>query len=136
MTPCIEWRGTKSSAGYGQKRVCGLTKYVHMLSYETSLGKIPKGMVVRHKCDNPACYNPEHLELGTQKDNMQDCSKRGRVNKEIKAVGEAQGLSKLTESTVRYIRASSETSLVLADELGVSPSTIQRVRSRKTWRHI
>ena len=39
-------------------------------------GEIPKGMVIRHKCDNPNCCNIEHLEIGTQKDNIEDMIKR------------------------------------------------------------
>ncbi|BBA26449.1 HNH endonuclease [Pectobacterium phage PPWS4] len=136
MRDCIEWEGARSGAGYGQTRVKGKLHYVHRLTYEKAYGQIPDGMVVRHKCDNPSCYNIEHLELGTQKENMQDASNRGRVNKTIKARGEAQGLSKLTAELVEQIRESSLGCTTLARELGVSKSTILRVRQGKTWRHI
>lgn len=136
MSPCVEWQGAKSTAGYGQKRLNGKTVYVHRLAYIEAHGEIPKGLVVRHTCDNPACYNVDHLIIGTQKQNMQDCSERGRVNKAIKATGEAQGLSKLTEVSVKYIRESNLSGSKLAKELGVSRSTVNRVRSGKTWRNI
>lgn len=136
MGSCIEWTGARSSAGYGQKGVNGKVLYMHRLEYEKHYGPIPKGMVVRHSCDNPACYNIEHLSIGTQKDNMQDASKRGRVNRTIKARGERQGLSKLTDEDVRMIRESTVGSTTLARQLGVSKSTILRVRNGKTWRHI
>lgn len=136
MKPCVEWQGAKSTAGYGQKRLNGKTVYVHRLAYIEAHGEIPKGLVVRHTCDNPACYNVDHLIIGTQKQNMQDCSERGRVNKAIKATGEAQGLSKLTEVSVKYIRESNLSGSKLAKELGVSRSTVNRVRSGKTWRNI
>lgn len=42
-------------------------------------GEIPDKNVIRHKCDNPACINPSHLEIGTQKDNMKDAEKRNRA---------------------------------------------------------
>lgn len=135
MMECIEWQGAKSTAGYGQKRLNGKTVYVHRLAYIEAHGEIPKGLVVRHTCDNPACYNVDHLIIGTQKQNMQDCSERGRVNKAIKATGEAQGLSKLTEVSVKYIRESNLSGSKLAKELGVSRSTVNRVRSGKTWRN-
>ena len=131
---CIEWQGAKSSAGYGQKRLNGKTVYVHRLAYQEAHGEIPKGLVVRHTCDNPACYNVEHLLVGTQKQNMQDCSERGRVNRTIKATGEAQGLSKLTEADVKYIIESELSGGKLAKEFGVHRSTINRVRSGKIWR--
>ncbi|WP_428832632.1 HNH endonuclease signature motif containing protein, partial [Pseudomonas aeruginosa] len=54
---------------------------MHRLAYADAHGPIPDGMLIRHKCDNPACFNVNHLELGTQRDNMQDASKRGRINK-------------------------------------------------------
>lgn len=133
MSNCIEWKGARSSAGYGQRRVVGSVVYVHRLSYEENFGIIPNGLVVRHSCDNPACFNPEHLALGTQKDNMQDASERGRVNKTIKARGEAQGLSKLTNEQVLYIRESDKGSTTLGRELGVHRCTISRIRSGKTW---
>lgn len=135
MTPCIIWYGARSSAGYGQVRIKGKTVYVHRLAYQEAHGEIPKGLVIRHKCDNPSCYNVDHLILGTQRQNMQDCSVRGRVNKTVKATGESQGLSKLTEADVKLIRESTLSGAKLAKELGVAKSTVNRVRSGKTWRN-
>lgn len=134
MSQCIEWQGARTSLGYGQRKVKGKTVYVHRLAYQEVHGEIPKGLVIRHTCDNPSCYNVEHLIVGTQRQNMQDCSERNRVNKTIKATGESQGLSKLTEADVKYIRESSLSGDKLAKELGVAKSTVNRVRSGKTWR--
>lgn len=133
MTPCVEWQGARSPAGYGQRKIKGKVHYVHRLAYTEAHGEIPKGLVIRHICDNPCCYNIEHLTVGTQKDNMQDASKRGRVNKTIKARGESQGLAKPTNELVSYIKESPLGSTTLGRELGVNKSTIQRVRSGKTW---
>lgn len=135
MTPCTEWHKARSSAGYGQKSVDGKVLYVHRLEYEKHHGPIPKGMVVRHRCDNPACYNIEHLEIGTQKENMRDMWERGRaVNNAPK--GERQHKAVLTEELVHYIRASPLSGDKLALELNINKSTVNRVRSRKTWRHV
>lgn len=80
---CWLWDGTTDERGYGR-----ITLYknespvkAYRLSFEMRNGPIPKGLVVRHKCDNPNCVNPDHLELGTQKDNSRDMVERGRMNK-------------------------------------------------------
>lgn len=77
-TGCHEWSGSRTAGGYG---LVGNTKRVrvHRLSWELANGStIPDGMVIRHKCDNPPCINPEHLEIGTHADNMADMFSRGR----------------------------------------------------------
>lgn len=80
-TPCVEFDGHRTERGYGRvnKRVNGriVSQYVHRLVWEAINGPIPEGMVVMHRCDNPACYRLDHLQLGTQADNLADmCSKR------------------------------------------------------------
>lgn len=81
---CWGWSGAVDGGGYGALSNRNGSKYspekAHRLSYEKYFGEIPKGLFVCHKCDNPICSNPEHLFLGTQKDNMVDCSNKGRLN--------------------------------------------------------
>ena len=55
----------------------------YKFAYLITKGKIEKGMVIRHTCDNPACVNPEHLILGTASDNMNDMKLRGRLKETI-----------------------------------------------------
>ena len=75
---CWKWSGAKSTNGYGSFTF-RLKRYTaHTVSYEIAYGKIPKGMCIRHSCDNPECSNPKHLELGTHTDNMHDMIRRGR----------------------------------------------------------
>lgn len=69
---CWEWAGSRFSNGYGQVSVNNSPTGAHRLAYRTWVGPIPEGMVVRHKCDNKPCMNPEHLELGTTQDNIND----------------------------------------------------------------
>lgn len=80
---CWNWTGQtvgrKADGKYGilmhdRKRWCA-----HRLFYHLLVGPIPVGIYVCHKCDNPRCVNPDHLFLGTPKDNTQDCVRKGRI---------------------------------------------------------
>jgi hypothetical protein len=95
----------------------------HRVSYLHHHGEIPMGLVVRHKCKNK-CVNPEHLELGTYHDNMIDKERDGNFG------------IKLTADIVRDIRSRNENTKQLADEFGVNRTTIQKIRSNRTWKHI
>lgn len=122
---CWEWQRSRTKTGYGQIAI-GHQKqdYSHRVSYREYKGPIPDGLVVRHKCDNPCCCNPEHLEVGTQKDNMQDCVKRGRHSKPPVFKGEANHKTKLTEEDVAFILKSKLRSIELAKMFGVTPQAI------------
>lgn len=75
---CIEWTGGLTGSGYAQTFVKGKRISVHRLVYESHNGKIPDGLFVCHKCDNPKCCNIDHLFLGTQSDNIRDAWNKGR----------------------------------------------------------
>lgn len=81
---CWEWNGTRNKQGYGvvciaiDRRPTGIP--AHRLQWMHCHGKIPAGCVVMHTCDNPPCVNPEHLRLGSQTDNLNDCVSKGRHN--------------------------------------------------------
>lgn len=81
VTPgCWEWTAGRTGVGYGVLRSdVGRTMLgAHTVSYRLHVGPIPQGLVVRHKCDNRLCVNPDHLELGTHADNVRDRDLRGR----------------------------------------------------------
>lgn len=75
---CWEWTGCSTKFGYGKTTVNGVSEYTHRLSYKYFKGLIGEGLCVCHKCDNPKCFNPDHLFLGTHQDNIKDKIAKGR----------------------------------------------------------
>lgn len=132
---CIEWQGAVSSTGYGHRNVKGKTKKIHRLAMEKHLGReLHPTELVCHRCDNPLCYNINHLFLGTDRTNMEDKVKKGRQHRPC---GELNGAASLTENQVKEILKDSQHSQVqLAKKYGVYQSTISSIKLRKTWKHI
>jgi hypothetical protein len=133
---CWEWQLAKSPAGYGYTAVANpyKTNKAHRLSYSVFNGPIPKGLLVRHTCDNPTCINPKHLLVGTDADNVLDKVTRGR-----QAKGAAIRASTLTESDVYAIRAKAANGVMgkdLAIEYQISGAAISEIINRKSWTHI
>lgn len=75
---CWEWRGAKSTNGYGMLSLGGDTWRAHRLMWAFVNGPIPAGNVICHHCDNPSCVNPAHLFVGTYSENLEDCFRKGR----------------------------------------------------------
>ena len=121
---CWLWRRYLDNKGYGRINVGGKAKYAHRVSWELYRSKIPFGVHVLHKCDVPACVNPEHLFLGTAAHNAHDKTLKGRAAK------------KLTAETVRAIRSDPRNDRQVACAYGVSFSLISQVRLRQVWKHV
>lgn len=137
---CWLWAAGKNAKGYGQVWARGKNRYVHREAYEAVSGEgSADGLLVRHKCDTPACVNPDHLEIGTHADNMRDMVERGR---QARVKGAGHSGAKLTEDKVRtiradYMRGSHTHGLrAFARQYGVDMSLISMIVRRKIWAHI
>ena len=131
---CIEWSKCRDTSGYGQLRYKGKMVMAHRRVWESIFGKIPDGLYVLHRCDNPPCVNIEHLFLGTQSQNIRDCVSKGRwLRPGLK--GDDAPWSKLTLEQVREIRrlAGKISQTALANQFSVNQSTISRIQANKRW---
>ena len=127
---CWLWTGdTQSEGRYGSFETHqGWVVRAHRFAYMMAHGLIPGGVYVLHKCDNGLCVRPDHLFLGTQKDNVRDAIQKGH----FKILNPAR----LTRRQVRAIRAKAKhrTETALAKEYGVWPSTISDIVNGVTWK--
>ncbi len=102
LSGCWEWTGAYDEDGYGLMKIAGVMHRLPRVSYEMFIGPIPKGLIVLHSCDNPPCFNPAHLEVGTHKKNRQDAFDRGRVTSDaIKIACSKRSKNKSTETHCR-----------------------------------
>lgn len=131
---CWEWPGAKNDAGYGQvRRREGGVAYVHRLSYEIHNGPIPDGVEVMHRCDNPPCSNPDHLQLGTHADNMSDAQRKGKFI----GVHQRSGPDRITPekvAAIRRLRGEGIPRATVAEMFRTSPTNITNITSGRTWR--
>jgi len=152
---CWLWLGVLSPKGYGQlvlgKSESRYSRRAHRLSYETFRGPIPDGLHVLHKCDVPACINPEHLFLGTNDDNVADRVAKNRTSRgkrhavltvsapgykpPPRKIGETNPKAKLTAEKVRGIREASGTLVAIGKRFGISPQQVWTIRRGLHWKH-
>jgi predicted XRE-type DNA-binding protein len=130
-TGCWEWTGGRDAdRGYGAVHTAGILPgpgrmiSTHRMSWTLKNGPIPEGLDVLHRCDNPPCGNPEHLFLGTNKNNMEDMSRKLRA-----------GQTKLNQEQVDEIRrrwlTGRETQAVIAKSFGVTQPQVSKIVNRK-----
>jgi len=130
---CWNWKQCCDTGGYGHfnsKRKMFLS---HRFAYEDKIGSIPAGKLVCHKCDNPKCCNPSHLFIGSNRDNRQDASKKGRIT---------GGGYKLTPAIlsmvldIRQLALSGISQQKIADKYKLSQAAVSMIINRRSYRDI
>lgn len=130
---CWVWTAGTNVAGYGRLCVSGRAQLAHRVSYVLHKGVQPGELLVCHHCDNPPCVNPAHLFLGTNRDNGQDMSRKGRA---ADSRGEASAVAKLTAAQVdemRERRREGETAASIGMRFGVSKGYVYNVVTGRRW---
>ncbi len=146
---CWEWTEALDRYGYGRFWCGNKTLKAHRYSYILTKGD-PKELHVLHHCDNRKCVNPEHLFAGAIADNVADCVSKGRLavgerhgsktHPEAWPKGRRNGNAKLTEQVVvaiheKYAKGG-VTHCDLAKEYGLNRRSIERVLTRRLWKHV
>lgn len=131
-TGCWVWEAHSDKDGYGILPANGPAIRAHRFSFEHYVEPIKHGNVVCHTCDNPSCVNPDHLFQGSIKDNCRDMLLKSRD----KMIGSRNNNSKLSELDIPLIRGSSLHKSAIAEQYGVSESTIKRIKNKTLWRHV
>ena len=133
---CWLWVGA-TNGRYPQIKIKKKNVYAHRIACESVHGPIGE-LNALHKCDNTLCVNPDHLYIGTQKQNVKDCIDRGRFYRgnPNPQKGMERPLSKLTNADVIEIRKSTEKGVDLARRFSIAASTISEIRSGKRWKHV
>ena len=132
---CWLWTACKDKAGYGWFGINKKNIRSHQVSWLLAGNTIPEGHLIRHKCRNRHCVNPDHLETGTPKQNMNDKHRDGTFPDQH---GEKSNSHKLTEEQVRIIRTNpdNKSGYRFAKDYSVGEQTIYDIILRKTWKHI
>lgn len=131
---CWEWQGKIQRDGYGKFSVGKKSVVSHRFSYTLSNGHIPSGLLVCHSCDNRKCVNPSHLWLGTMSDNMQDASRKGRMDYS----GERNSQATITLDDARVIkrrRLSGEQLKDVAKDFGISIQQVNAIAKGRSWKN-
>lgn len=138
LDACWEWQASKFKNGYGQffdgkNKICA-----HRYSFKIANGDVSDDLKVCHTCDNRGCVNPDHLFVGTQKDNIHDMIKKGR-KVTADTSGSLNGRANLFEQQVLEMRSlyNKGTSIAeIARRFDTSETQTARIVKLQSWKHI
>lgn len=135
---CWLWTGARCDDGYGHFNIGGHQRRAHRVAWELWRHEpIPDGLMVLHHCDVPLCVNPDHLFLGTHKDNFIDWLNKGGTRcREIYLRGEAHPRHKVTANQVLEIRTSRKSCKELARIFGLSDGQVSKIRNGTSWKSL
>lgn len=134
---CWLWTGFVNPKGYGQFGVAYRLVLAHRYSWSLANGPVSDGKLVCHKCDTPGCVRPDHLFLGSAKDNTTDMWQKGRGYVPETRRGAANNKAKISEETALAIRKRlclGEKGSDIAKSLGVSKSIVSKIKTGRTWK--
>jgi len=145
---CWNWTAAKNEKGYGVFGINRDTFKAHRVAFILSGQEIPDGLCLLHKCDNPACVNPDHMMIGTRAENNADmCAKGRHVNGAQKTPieqckyekGEHHHNARLTAEIVLQIRNDRALGMSfsrIAAKYGIGQKHAHSIATRKAWKHV
>ena len=133
---CWLWIASVNSSGYGNFQWKGRIRQANRVAWEIFTGQeAPSHLCVCHLCDNPCCVNPDHLFLGTHKENIQDCVRKGRARKNARK-GEDQAQAKFSEKQIKEIIKDTRPQKDIAESYGCSKALVCLLKNRNRWKHL
>lgn len=134
LNQCWHWTAYRDKDGYGTMRVGRLKRRAHRIAFAIGNNKHLSEEWILHRCDNPQCVNPDHLQVGTSQSNHFDMQQKKRIAK-----GEKSGMSKLHSSDIpkiKKLRRDGFTWPAIGLAFNVSGTAVRLACLGQTWKHV
>ena len=132
---CWPWRGERDRDGYGLIKSGGIRRRATHVAIRLARGEIvPRGREAMHSCDNPCCCNPDHITVGTRKENANDAARKGRLR-----TGSTHPNSAIDEkraASIKRLLRSGHTAERIARTIGTTIHVVYGIKQGRTWRHV